>query len=437
MSEIIIETHSKIIETKVGRPKSEILTPKTSKNNKQMKKSIIKEVVAEQRKFIKNLKGDLPRELLSNLPNIPSYALIISGIRRCGKSTLLYQLMKQKNSDVFFLNFENILLYNFEVDNFKVLDMVIKESGYKTLFFDEIQIIKGWEMFVRQKLDQGYEVVITGSNAGMLSMELGTKLTGRHISKELFPFSYREYITYTKQNNSEKSFLNYIKSGGFPGYLKTKEKQLLATLIDDILYRDIAVRYSIRDVQALKKLCSYILSNTATLVVPSKLKQILSVNASSTVLNYFNYFENTYLVHLMPKFSWSVRSQLLAPKKMYVIDSALINAGSTSFGKNQGRLLETMVYWEFRRRTKKLYYFNEENNECDFVVEIENKGFQLVQVCWELNVDNEKREVSGLLSAMKFFNQNKGIIITAHTSDFIAIEEKEIIVTPFYNFFIE
>ncbi len=343
--------------------------------------------------------------------------------------------MKQKDTDVFFLNFENILLYNFGVDDFKVLDMVIKESKHKTLFFDEIQIVEGWEMFVRQKLDQGYEVVITGSNAGMLSVELGTKLTGRHISKELFPFSFSEYLRYTKQAVSEKSFLNYMKVGGFPQYIKTKEKELLSTLIDDILYRDIAVRYNVRDVQALKKLCSYILSNTATLVVPSKLRQILSVSASSTVLNYFNYFENTYLVHLMPKFSWSVRSQLLAPKKMYVIDPALIKAGSTSFGENQGRLLETMVYWEFRRQTKKLYYFNEENSECDFVIETEDNKFQLVQVCWDLNVNNEQREIGGLLSAMKFFNQNNGCIITANNSDFIMVDGKEITVKPFYEFF--
>ncbi len=400
-----------------------------------MKKSIIEEVVSEQRNLIKKLKGDLPRDLLNDLPNIPSHALIISGIRRCGKSTLLYQLMRQKDDGVFFLNFENILLYNFGIEDFKVLNMVIKESKHNTLFFDEIQIIEGWEMFVRQKLDQGYEVVITGSNAGMLSVELGTKLTGRHISKELFPFSFTEYLRYTKQAVSEKSFLNYMKTGGFPQYIKTKEKELLSTLINDILYRDIAVRYSVRDVQALKKLCLYILSNTATLVVPSKLRQILSVSASSTVLNYFNYFENTYLVHLMPKFSWSIRSQLLAPKKMYVIDPALIQAGSNSFGKDQGRLLETMAYWEFRRQTKKLYYFNEENNECDFVIEIEHNKFQLIQVCWELTIDNEKREIRGLLSAMKFFNTDKGFIITANTSDFITVEGKEITVRPFYDFF--
>ncbi len=241
-------------------------------------------------------------------------------------------------------------------------------------------------------------------------------------------------MKYTKQKPNEKSLLNYLKIGGFPQYIQTKASELLETLVNDILYRDIAVRYGVRDVQALKKLCSYILSNTATLVVPSKLKQVLGVNAPSTILNYFSYFENTYLVHLMPKFAWSVRSQLLAPKKMYVIDPALIKAGSTSFGKDQGRLLETMVYWELRRQTKKLYYFNEENSECDFVV-ANDQDFELIQVCWDLHIDNEKREINGLLSAMKFFKKNKGIIITANSSDFISIESKEIEVIPFYEYF--
>ncbi len=399
-----------------------------------MKKSTIEEVVQEQRCFIHNLEGDLPRELLSKLPNVPSHALIVSGIRRCGKSTLLYQMIKQKREKVFFLNFENMRLYNFEMDNFKVLDMVIKESKCRTLFFDEIQIVEGWEMFVRQKLDEGFEIVITGSNAGMLSVELGTKLTGRHISKELFPFSFTEFLDFTKQSANEQSLLNYMELGGFPQYIKTEAPELLATLIDDILYRDIAVRYAVRDIQALKKLCSYILSNTATLVVPSKLRQVLGVNAHSTILNYFNYFENTYLVNLMPKFAWSVRSQLLAPKKMYVIDCALIKAGSTSFGKDQGRLLETMVYWELRRQPQKLYYFNEENSECDFVVANE-QSFELIQVCWDLHIDNEKREINGLLSAMKFFKKDKGIIITANSSDFISIEGREIEVIPFYKYF--
>lgn len=401
-----------------------------------MKQSVIQQIVTEQQAFIKNRKGDLQRDILQELPYIPTHALIISGIRRCGKSTLLYQLAKQKEVSIFFLNFEDVRLYNFQIDNFRVLDEVIKESGHKILFFDEIQIVEGWEMYVRQKLDQGFEVVITGSNAGMLSVELGTKLTGRHIDKELFPFSYSEYLRYKKQEATEKSFLKYMEVGGFPQHIDRNQSEILETLVDDIMYKDIAVRYSIRDIQALKKLCSYILSNTATLVVPSKLKQVLGINAPSTVLNYFSYFENTYLMHLMPKFSWSVRSQLLAPKKMYVIDTALIKASSTSFGEDKGRLLETMVYWEFRRKTKTLYHFNENNAECDFVVPLD-KGYTVAQVCWELNVDNEKREVNGLLDAMQFFNIDKGYIITYNTSDFIIKKGKDIIVIPFYKFFTE
>ena len=400
-----------------------------------MKQSTIHEVVLEQRAFIKKRKGDLERDLLNKLPSIPSHALIISGIRRCGKSTLLYQLAKKKDA-VFFLNFEDIRLYNFQIESFNILDKVIVESNCRILFFDEIQIVKGWEIYVRQKLDQKFEVVITGSNAAMLSIELGTKLTGRHIDSELFPFSYSEYLKYKKLEFSEKSFLKYMKIGGFPQHIDNSQAEILETLVNDIVYKDISIRYNVRDIQALKKLCSYMLSNTATLVVPSKLKQFLNVNAASTILNYFSYFENTYLINLMPKFSWSVRSQLLAPKKMYVIDTALVKAGSTNFGKDKGRLLETMVYWEFRRKTKQLYYFNENNAECDFVVQI-NNDYIISQVCWELNDDNENREINGLLNALEFFNISRGYIITYNVSDFMIKNGKEIVVVPFYEFFSE
>ena len=400
-----------------------------------MKQSIIQEVVLEQQAFIKKRKGDLERDLLNKLPSIPSHALIISGIRRCGKSTLLYQLAKKKDA-VFFLNFEDIRLYNFQIESFNVLDKVIVESNCRILFFDEIQIVKGWEIYVRQKLDQKFEVVITGSNAAMLSIELGTKLTGRHIDSELFPFSYSEYLKYKKLEFSEKSFLKYMKIGGFPQHIDNSQAEILETLVNDIVYKDISIRYNVRDIQALKKLCSYMLSNTATLVVPSKLKQFLNVNAASTILNYFSYFENTYLINLMPKFSWSVRSQLLAPKKMYVIDTALVKAGSTNFGKDKGRLLETMVYWEFRRKTKQLYYFNENNAECDFVVQI-NNDYIISQVCWELNDDNENREINGLLDALEFFNISRGYIITYNISDFMIKNGKEIVIIPFYEFFSE
>lgn len=398
-----------------------------------MKLSTIQEVAKEQFAKLKDKNGEINRDLRQEIPEIFSHAIIISGIRRCGKSTLLYQIARKKE-DVFFLNFEDFRLYDFEIEDFELIDIFIKESNKKILFFDEIQIINGWEKYVRQKIDEGFQVYISGSNASLLSMELGTKLTGRHITKELFPFSYTEFLRFTRQKTSDKSLLAYIKTGGFPQYILSKQTDILKTLVDDIVYKDIAVRYSVRDIQGLKKLTTFLLSNTASLVVPSKLKQMLNIKSASTVLNYFSYFENTYLIQLILKFSWSVRSQMLAPKKMYIIDTGLVQSLGFSFSENYGKLLETVVFWELRRKFKEIYYFNENNAECDFVVQKENNEFILIQVCWELNIDNEKREIKGLLEAMDFFDEKEGFIVTFNSDDVILKDGKKIRVVNFCEF---
>ena len=157
--------------------------------------SELKAVIAHQREKIEALESH-PRQLLQELQIIYNFALVISGIRRCGKSTLLSQLINQQKNDWLYLNFDTPRLYNFEFNDLRLLDQIIAEKSIKTLYFDEIQLMERWEVYVRGKLDEGYHVVVTGSNASMLSRELGTKLTGRHITKELFPFSYNEYCSY-------------------------------------------------------------------------------------------------------------------------------------------------------------------------------------------------------------------------------------------------
>ena len=154
--------------------------------------SELKAAIAHQREKIKALESH-PRQLLQELQIIDNFALVISGIRRCGKSTLLSQLINQQKNDWLYLNFDTPRLYNFEFNDLRLLDQIIAEKSIKTLYFDEIQLMERWEVYVRGKLDEGYHVVVTGSNASMLSRELGTKLTGRHITKEFFPISINEY----------------------------------------------------------------------------------------------------------------------------------------------------------------------------------------------------------------------------------------------------
>jgi hypothetical protein len=374
------------------------------------------------------------RTLMPDLPNISTHALILSGIRRCGKSTLLRQFVRRNFKDVFYLNFEDVKLYGFDIKDFVLLDRVIDETGLRVLYFDEIQIIDGWELYIRQKLDQKFQVIITGSNASLLSAELGTKLTGRHITKELFPFSYTEYLDFRGWNANGESLSAYLTEGGFPDYLKQKLPEILYFLIEDILNRDIIVRYGLKDGGAIKKLCSYLFANNGTLVVPSKLTSAVGVKSNTTILNYFSYFENSYLIAMVPKFDWSAKAQMLSAKKMYVIDPGLVQVGSTSFSRNIGHLLESVVFWHLRRKTKEIYYFNENNKECDFVVRMKDKTMQVIQVCWELTLENQEREISGLLEAMQFFKTDNGIIVSANSTDTIRTELGLVSVMPAYEY---
>jgi len=399
-----------------------------------MKLSEIEQIACKQKELLLTSESGLRREALDDLPHIDSHALIVSGIRRCGKSTLLHQYLEQQKEDFFYLHFEDIRLYNFQMKDFVLLDKIVEQSGQAILFFDEIQSVKGWELYVRQKLDQRFRVFITGSNASLLSRELGTKLTGRHITKELFPFSFSEFIAFKNITPSMESLEKYMYTGGFPEFVKNQNPETLKTLIDDILYRDIVVRYGIKDASSVKRLLSYLFFNAANLTSPSKLTDIAGVKSSTTVLEYFSYFETSYLISLLPKFSYSAKAQMLSPKKVYVSDTGLIRAGAILLSENYGYFLENMIFIHLRRQTKELYYFNENNRECDFVCLENGRVKNLLQVCWELNTDNEEREIKGLLNAMTFFNLTKGTIVTANQQDVIYIDGFEIEVAPAWKF---
>jgi predicted AAA+ superfamily ATPase len=315
------------------------------------------------------------------------------------------------------------------------LDTALAESGARLLFFDEVQSAEHWELYIRQKLDEGFQVLLTGSNASLLSRELGSRLTGRHISKELWPFSYREYCGFTGAVAGPASLDTYLERGGFPEYLKTGNQDILRQLQSDILYRDIAVRYGIRDASSLMRLFVYLLSNPAQLVSPSRLVSVAGVKSPTTVLEYFSYFEAAYLISLMPCFSWSAKASASAPKKLYIADPGLIQTGSAAFSGNLGALLENFVFNSLRTETADLYYFSgKSGGECDFVVNLRHKTPVCIQVCRELTPDNEEREIAGLLEALDFFGSDEGFILTRDTADTIMAKGKMIRVLPAWKY---
>ena len=397
-------------------------------------KSVLKEVAEAQKSNLLKLDTGMIRHQLNSMPELKSHALIISGIRRCGKSTLLHQWLKSKYQGAFYLNFEDPRLYELELNDFTRLDQIITEQESNTLFFDEIQVIVGWERYVRQKLDEGFQLVITGSNTTLLSSELGTKLTGRHIMRELFPFSWKEFCDFKSLAPSEASLKKYMETGGFPEYVKTENDDILHQLFEDILMRDIAARYGVRDLKSLQRLALYLISNVGNLVTGNRLKSLLDIGATSTVMEYFSHLEQTWLLHFIPKFSYSVRKQSINPRKVYAIDTGLINVNSISFSDDVGRILENLVYLHLRRSFKEICYFSEKG-ECDFVVSEKENVQMVIQVCYELTPDNLDRELKGLFEALNFFEMDKGYLVTQNQTDHFEREGKTAEVLPCHRFF--
>ena len=398
-----------------------------------IQQAVIQQIIAIQKQKTHRQNIGLQRDILPLLPHIQTHALIISGIRRCGKSTLLLQLLKTNEKDALYLNFEDPRLVGFELTDFQLLDNIITTLKANVLFFDEIQVVQGWELYVRQKLDEGFRVIITGSNASLLSRELGTKLTGRHVTKELFPFSYNEFLSFKSLHSDVRSLQKYMDTGGFPEYLQTNNSDILIALFHDLLTRDIIVRHGIRDVRALKRLAVYLVSNVGNLVTANKLQQPLGIK-TPTLLEYFSFLEDAYLINFMPKFSYSLKVQSVNPRKIYVIDPGIIKVASTSFTCDYGHLLENLIYWKLRRSGEELYYFNENGHECDFVVTKNGKITQLVQVCYQLTPENREREQCGLQEAMTFFNTDNGVIITYNQKDVYMQDGKSIKIIPAHEY---
>lgn len=400
-----------------------------------IQEEVLELIFKEQKKSILAKENNLKREKFSLISIVNTYASIVSGIRRCGKSTLLYQLLTVKYSEAVYINFDDPRLCELEITDFYKIDKLIKEANAQVLMFDEIQIIKGWERYVRQKLDEGFQVFVTGSNASLLSKELGTSLTGRHLTTELFPFSYNEFLAFNRLQNNEESVLSYMQKGGFPEYLKTGFSEILTTLVDDILVRDIAVRYNVRDVRTLQRLCFYLINNVGNYVSANKLKSVFGINSATTILEYFSHLEQTYLIHFVPLFDYSLKKQNANPKKIYAIDSGLVEVCTPNFKMDIGHKFENLIYLSLRRRSKEIYYYKHKG-ECDFLVLENGIISQAIQVCYMLNADNMDRELNGLYEAMTDFKLTNGTVVTLSQSDTFNKDGMQIDVIPATEFLI-
>ena len=393
----------------------------------------LQNVAAKQAEIESRRDTGLPRPLSVNESTLDSHALVLTGVRRCGKSTLMSQRIRRNAADWFYLKFDSPQLVDMELGDSDALDRVIARSGARNLYFDEMHELDGWELYVLQKLDEGFRVCVTGSNASLLKGERATKLTGRHISSELFPFSFKEYCEYLGKPNDWTEIDGYLKSGGFPRFLATRDESILFELFDDIMYRDVVAKHGIREMGAVQRLAAYLIENPGCRFSATRMLKSLNVSVASTVINWCDWFEDAYLFFFVPKYSDSVRAQLVNPRKVYSVDTGLVNVVSRRIVFNDALCFENMVFLALRRKYRDIFYFDD-GGECDFVCMEHHLPRVAVQACVKLTKEDSGREKEGLAAAMRRFSFNEGFIVTKSQREDIKVDEGVIHVVPFSDF---
>ena len=415
-------------------------------------KDSLRQIVTQQKKSISQEEKTVPRELLGEILKWfnDNRIIILTGIRRSGKSTLLRQIMRKK-AGCCYVNFEDERFISFKPQDFEQLNEVLVEAynNPETYFFDEIQNIEKFETFVRRLQDQGKKIILTGSNATLLSKELGTRLTGRYKAFEVYPFSFSEFLSFKgiipekewfyiteKKVELIKLFSEYLATGGFPEYLKNKDPEYIRTIYENILYRDIIARYAIKKQKLIKELVRILTTNISAPFTYNALKKSLGLSNSITVKEYISYLNNSYLFFEIQKFDFSIKKQLSSPKKIYIIDSAFNSLGNMNFSANKGRILENVIYIELKRRNLENYYYSSKN-ECDFIIKKGAKITHAIQACHTLSESNKEREISGLLEAMSEFKLKEGLILTQEQEEGLRIKGKKIKVMPAWKWLLE
>ncbi len=369
--------------------------------------------------------------------------VVISGIRRCGKSTLLKQL-SLRLKDFYYINFEDERLLDFNLEDFNNLLVVWKKNfNSKNILMDEIQNVDNWELFVARLREEGYKVFITGSNSKLLSSELATRLTGRYFLIKLYPFSFKEFLSLKKINydilTSDikakilKLFDKYLFSGGFPDYIMYQDDEFLESTYRDIIYKDIVARFKIREIKRFRQFTNFLFTNFAREVNYNGIAEALKIKSANSVINYIGALEESYLIFELFKYDYSEKEHYKGNKKIYVIDNGMRKKISFSFSEDRGRFLENMVFIELKRRRKEIFYFKNEG-ECDFVINEKSKIVNAIQVCSNLNAYNEQREINGLIEAMNKFNLKKGYILTENQEEKKLIDGMKVNILPVWKF---
>jgi uncharacterized protein len=368
---------------------------------------------------------DVERRLRKNLNS--KLIKVITGPRRAGKSTVAINILS-KYKDFFYLNFDSEILLKIE-DKFSFIKENTKlfKNG-KIIFIDEVQNLDNFEILVNQLQRNGYNVVITGSNANLLSRELSTHLTGRYIETEVLPFSYTESL----EVHPNLKFLDYLKIGGFPEQLISKGKlvEYIETLFESIILKDIVTRYAIRNSRDLLKLSKYLISNPAQLSNFSRLKKKLDIGSVNTVIDHYSYLKEAYLINTLNYFSYKTSEIIRSDFKTYLIDTGVVSSNLLSFDLNMGYLLENSIFlelirWGYRPNIELFMLKDKDNYECDFFINKDKKI--LIQVSISIKDNNTReREFRGITNSEIPFDK-AFVVVLDDTENNLSTNEIEVI----------
>lgn len=420
---------------------------------------VLKETILSNEHFIlKDLDYIVPREGISFSEDLKKVN-VLYGVRRSGKTYILFHVFKNNKASSMYIDFEDERLAGFNLTDFEKLKDIFFEIKPELIgkkdsifLFDEIHVVEGWEKFCRRLVErEGIKVFIAGSSTKIMPHEIHASLRGRSWSIEIFPFSFREFITTKGLDINEKGlvysskkplvkkyFLEYLKWGGFPEVTLAssnyEKRKILNEYIGAMYFKDLVERYKIKNINLLETLWEKIFSSfSKKLSLKAFYKQFKDKLPFSkeTLYSYYNHFIESCLAFEVKKFSDSEYVRMRNPSKLYLIDTGLSRKVKS---EDNGRLLENLVFLELKRRNVEMFYFQEQN-ECDFIVK-ENENLSALQVTWELNENNKERELNGLLEACKQLKSDKGVILTYDYEDELKLEGIKIDISPVWKWLI-
>src|SRR3989344_5044628 len=396
---------------------------------------MINDIILEQKTRKDNLLKEtyIPRYQTAKLAQMAENSLIkvILGPRRAGKSFFATHIFKP--TEAAYINFDDENLVKVTDYNEIIKNALSVYGNTKYLLLDEVQNLPNWELWVNRLHREGYNLLVTGSNSKLLSKELATHLTGRHLPIELFPFSFNEYLQYKKFNTNTKEPMitevkaqllehvnTFMHNGGFPELVihELTPETYLTPFIESLLFKDVIKRYKLRKPDHVDNLETYLINNVAKEFTYERLANNLGLPSWATVVKYMNYLEEAYLLVVLSRYSHKVSQRLKSPKKAYMIDNGLITSTAVQLARDSGKLMENLVFTELLKKglrpNLELFYYKTRNDkEVDFIIKKGTSIDELIQVCYDPSgLEVSERETRALLEAKEELCAEKLTVLT-------------------------